>query len=198
MNIADYGAVIISLSGGKDSQVCMDVIHSEAKRVHYSGELMAIHADTGGEWPQTSDHCRYLAAAYGIKLRIVQPGRLLPDMIEARCRRLQLEGRKGGWPSAACRYCTSDCKRNPIQKEIRHLFDNKQPNKVLMVTGERREESPRRAKYEELIPVTALRAGRREVLNWRPILDYPVGQVWSTITTSGSSVMSPTTTATND
>ena len=54
-----------------------------------------------------------------------------------------------------------------------------------MVTGERREESPRRAKYEELVEVPALCAGVRQVLNWRPILDYPLDKVWSTITASG-------------
>jgi len=144
-----------------------------------------VHADTGAEWPQSLPHCQMLCRHYGIELRVAIPHRLLPDHIEARCRKLQADGRKGGWPSSACRYCTSDCKRNPIQKVIRSVFDTKNAHSILSITGERREESSRRAKLPETELNKMLTAGKRQVMNYRPILDMTLEQVWAHIQETG-------------
>ena len=185
ISLSNYNGIVISISGGKDSQTILDVVFNMVKRDNWGGRLLAVHADTGAEWPQSLPHCQMLCRHYGIELRVAIPHRLLPDHIEARCRKLQADGRKGGWPSSACRYCTSDCKRNPIQKVIRSVFDTKNAHSILSITGERREESSRRAKLPETELNKMLTAGKRQVMNYRPILDMTLEQVWAHIQETG-------------
>ena len=68
---------------------------------------------------------------------------------------------KPGWPSPKLRYCTAHCKVNPIDKVIRNEWSFKGSARILSVTGERREESPHRAKLPEIQPDKRLTAGRR-------------------------------------
>ena len=185
VELSDYNGIVISISGGKDSQTILDEMFYAVKRDNWGGRLLAVHADTGAEWPQSLPHCQMLCKHYGIELRVAIPHRALPEHIERRCRKLQADGRKGGWPSSACRYCTSDCKRNPIQKVIREVFDTKNTYSVLSVTGERREESSHRAKLSEIEPNKPLTAGKRSVMNYRPILDMTLEQVWTRIRETG-------------
>ena len=185
MHLTDYSAVAISISGGKDSQTILGVVADMAREQAYSGKLIAIHANTGGEWPQSLPHCQMLCKHYNIELVVATPFRALPEHIEARCRKLQAAGKKGGWPSSTCRYCTSDCKRNPIQKVLRGLYDSKAPGTILSITGERRQESSHRAKLAEIEPHKTLTAGNRKVTMWRPILDYTLDDVWSYIRETG-------------
>jgi 3'-phosphoadenosine 5'-phosphosulfate sulfotransferase (PAPS reductase)/FAD synthetase len=201
LDLGRFSAIIVSISGGKDSQVCLDLTYRLVRERNYGGRVLAIHADTGAEWKQSWPHCEMLCKAYGFELFKAMPNHPLPNKIEARCRKLQVEGRKGGWPSAACRYCTSDCKRGPIAKTVRNLFTKDSvvmiPGKgprtlsfgdtfeVLMITGERRQESSHRAKLPEFSEDKELTIVQRKVLQWRPILDYKLEDVWQTIKTSG-------------
>lgn len=183
--LGNYSGIAISISGGKDSQTILGVMASQAKEQNYGGKLIAIHADTGAEWPQSLPHCRMLCEHYGIPLYVATPFRSLPDHIEKRCRDLAAHGRKGGWPSPACRYCTSDCKRNPIQKVIRREFPGELGSLVLSVTGERREESSHRAKLDATDVNKNLTTKARRVTNHRPILDMKLPEVWEFISRTG-------------
>lgn len=185
MNLTNYSGIAVSISGGKDSQTIIGVMADLAKAQNYGGKIIAIHADTGAEWPQSLPHCRMLCDHYGIPLYVATPFRPLPDHIEKRCRELAAQGRKGGWPSPACRYCTSDCKRNPIQKVIRAEFPGELGTNILSVTGERREESSHRAKLSEADENKTLTTAKRRVLNYRPILDMKLPEVWSFIGNTG-------------
>lgn len=211
MNMGDYSAVVISISGGKDSQTIMGVVMRLVREQSYGGQVIAVHADTGAEWPQSLPHCRMLCEHYGIELRVALPFRPLPAHIERRCRMLAEQGRAGGWPdmanryctahckvnaiekviragwpSAQCRYCTSDCKRGPIQKVVRQAWPAGAAGAaVLSVTGERRQESPHRAKLPDMDRNKPLTAGGRTVTNWRPILDYRLEDVWAHIAATG-------------
>ncbi len=118
MNLHDYSAIVISISGGKDSQTILDYVMSEVRRQQYSGDVIAVLADTGAEWPQSLPHCQMLCDHYRIELRVALPHRALPDHIERRCA-MMAEKNKNGWPSASLRDCTGACKRDPIQKVIR-------------------------------------------------------------------------------
>ena len=179
MRFTDYDAVVLSVSGGKDSQCMMPVVMAAVAR---QAPACVIYADTGAEDYATLGHVGYLCRAYRVPLHVAVPFRALPDHIEARCRKMQAAGRKGGWPSSASRYCTSDCKRSPIHVTIRRLFPE---GRILMCTGERRQESPHRAKLLELEPVKLLCTRKRTVDNWRPILKYKVEDVWAGIAGSG-------------
>jgi 3'-phosphoadenosine 5'-phosphosulfate sulfotransferase (PAPS reductase)/FAD synthetase len=185
MNLTNYSGISVSISGGKDSQTILGLIADAVKEQNYGGRLIAIHADTGAEWAESLPHCRMLCEHYRIPLFVAVPFRALPDHIEKRCRELAIQGRKGGWPSSACRYCTSDCKRSPIQKVIRAEFPGLLGKSVLSVTGERREESSKRAKLPEFDSNKTLTTRTRLVTNWRPILDYKLPDVWRHIAGTG-------------
>lgn len=183
MNLNAHQGLVISISGGKDSQTIMGVVLGMAKTQNYSGKIIAVHADTGAEWPQSLPHCRLLCDHYQIPLEVAVPFRALPDHIERRARMIGHE--KPFWPSSACRYCTSDCKRSPIQKVIRKVFPSSNKDSILSITGERREESSHRAKLSEIEENKMLTTGGRTVLNYRPILDYKIEQVWKHISDTG-------------
>ena len=187
MTLGDYSAVVISISGGKDSQTIMGVIMAAVRAQSYGGHVLAVHADTGAEWPQSLPHCRMLCEHYGIPLRLAVPHRALPDHIERRCWMMAKQQPRGkpGWPSPAQRYCTSDCKRSPIEVVMRAEFPSREHNHILAVTGERRQESPHRAKLAPMEPDTRLTAGVRAVTKFRPILDYTLDDVWSHIAATG-------------
>lgn len=185
MILGNYNSVVVSISGGKDSQTILGVVLDLARLQGYAGAISAVHADTGAEWPQSLPHCRMLCEHYGIRLVVARPKRALPAHIERRCRLLQEQGKAGGWPSPACRYCTSDCKRDPISVAVRAEHSATVTSRVLVVSGERREESPHRAKLPELESHKRLTAGARSVDWWRPILDYRLADVWAHIAATG-------------
>lgn len=189
MNLHDYSDILVSVSGGKDSQTILGVMMDAVKEQGYSGNVRAIHADTGAEWPQSLPHCEMLCKHYGVPLEVGIPYRALPAHIERRCAMMAVQKPRGkpGWPSSQQRYCTSDCKRAPIQKVTRRLCPGRGKIgwNVLTVTGERREESPGRAKLPMIEPDKDLTAGKRVVARYRPVLDYTLDQVWSHIARTG-------------
>ncbi|QJX80239.1 phosphoadenosine phosphosulfate reductase domain-containing protein [Priestia megaterium] len=77
------------------------------------------------------------------------------------------------------RWCSSVVKIDPFRRAL-----NNNPHyvgkKILVVTGERREESPKRAKYEE-VEYHTCHSGRKFVHSWRPVIDWKEDKVWSII-----------------
>ncbi len=225
IDLCKYSDVLISISGGKDSQTILGVVMRMVKDQEYAGTVRAVHADTGAEWPQSLPHCKMLCEHYSIPLDVAVPYRALPAHIERRCKMLSesadpkpgwpnmqnryctshcktnaidkivraqhpakpTKGSKPGWPSASCRYCTSDCKRAPIEKVVRANWGAKRGSgaNILSVTGERRQESPHRAKLPMIEESKRLTAGARIVTNYRPILDYTLDMVWGHIADTG-------------
>lgn len=168
MEIEHFDEIIVSVSGGKDSQTALGLVCALAAGKGILNRVVAVHADTGAEWPQTEPHCRLLAGHYGIPLFVVRPARPLPESIR----------RRGRWPSAARRYCTSDHKRDPIARFVRMRRPAGEPARILIVVGHRAEESPFRARLPEAEPDRRLTAGCREVWIWRPILKWSAEDVW--------------------
>jgi 3'-phosphoadenosine 5'-phosphosulfate sulfotransferase (PAPS reductase)/FAD synthetase len=78
VNLGHCNSVVISISGGKDSQTIMGVVIALARSQGYAGAISAVHADTGAEWPQSLPHCRMLCEHYGIPLAVAVPHRALP------------------------------------------------------------------------------------------------------------------------
>lgn len=187
MTLLDFDVIAINISGGKDSQTIMGVIMGQVRAHNYPGRVIAVHADTGAEWPQSLPHCELLCKHYGIELQVAVPFRNLPDHIERRCKMMAIQEPRGkpGWPSPAQRYCTSDCKRGPIQKVIRNAYPAADGKNILCVTGERRQESSHRAKLPEWEADKMLTAGTRKVMRYRPILDYSLDDVWKHISDTG-------------
>lgn len=170
IDLTNYDKIIISISGGKDSQAMTEIISAEAGVVGVSNRLILTYADTGAEWPESLEQCEIIAEKYNIPLLINNSHRALPEHI----------ARRGMWPSATCRYCTSDCKRDAVHKAVRKYQGN-----VLVVTGERREESRHRSMLEESGTLGRLTTKTRNVSFYRPMLGFTEEDIWRTIRASG-------------
>src|SRR5262249_23468515 len=97
---------------------------------------------------------------------------------------------RGMFPSPAARYCTSDMKRNQVQKLFTRLADASRsrggfPVRILNCLGLRAEESPARAKRLPFLTDERASNSRHTVDCWLPIHDWTVQQVWERIKASG-------------
>lgn len=200
-NSIDYlmlnGAVLaINISGGKDSQAMAIALLKEYKHRGWAGQIVAIHANLGrADWEETLPFSRLIAAQSGITLEVVAAEGDLVDRMEQRLIKLDGTG-KPFWPSPAARYCTSDLKRSPINKALRRY------PLIISAAGIRAEESADRAKLqplsirknitssllqdlplEEAIQVhfdfSQQGEDRRLALDWFPIFDWKVEEVWN-------------------
>jgi 3'-phosphoadenosine 5'-phosphosulfate sulfotransferase (PAPS reductase)/FAD synthetase len=142
-DLASFDLIVVSTSGGKDSQVALDVAVEQARRVGVLERLVAVHADLGAdEWPGTTDLVRAQAAHYGVPLvvcsRIGQvkidtggtlyaKGEAFGDLHDYVRRRKAAHVRgaqasKPAWYSPAVRFCTSEFKRGPIRAATQVLI----------------------------------------------------------------------------
>ena len=167
--------VALSTSGGKDSQA-MTVLLS---RIVPRDQLVAVHAPLAGvEWPGTIEHIRAtLPSGVPLILAPVSSGKTLLDRVEER----------GMWPSNKARWCTSDHKRSPIERELRR-FLKAHPRfggRIVSAMGMRAEESAARARK----PAWGLnernsRAGRTW-FDWLPLRDLTEHEVFDVIRDAG-------------
>lgn len=167
------GAIFyISHSGGKDSQA----MYALLRRLIPFNQVVVVHADLGEvEWEGVQDHIR---ANIDHELNVVRANKTLLEMVEKR----------GMWPSAAYRQCTSDLKRGPIFKFIRNDLKARGATIAVNCMGLRAQESSARAKkvpfsYNKQESVN----GRvvRHVYNWLPIFNYSTDEVFQTIDDAG-------------
>lgn len=172
--------LLLNLSGGKDGLVMARLLSRLHRQNNWQCRMVAIHADLGKmEWHESGEECEALAAELGMEYVVVRhPKYDLLDGIEAR---MEKRPDSPPFPSAAARYCTSDWKRSQISKWIR----NNIPNGAACVSamGLRAQESRARAKK----PVWDVRSDansqrkNRTVLDWNPILQFSLEDVWETI-----------------
>lgn len=165
----DRGALfVVNHSGGKDSQAMLILLRRAIPRE----QLLVVHADLAGEeWDGTEDHVR--ATSLGLPVLTVRAGKTFEDMVR----------RRGMFPSAQNRQCTSDLKRDPIAKAVRaHLKANPQfGGRVVSCMGLRAQESASRAKAKAWkINNRESKAGRAW-FDWLPIHDMTEAQVFATI-----------------
>lgn len=190
-------ALIVSISGGKDSQALLNALVAARAAHRWPGPVLAIHAHLGrAEWPQTLGHCQAICDAVGVQLVVTErsTGGDLVDRWRERMVTLAGTG-KPFWSSAKQRYCTSDMKRGPINVYLRQF------KLVISAEGVRADESPARAKK----PVAAIRQEitasglcdhtmanalayqsfkQRLALTWYPLHDWTEADVWDACGTS--------------
>lgn len=182
--LRDRGALfVINHSGGKDSQA-MTIQLRELIPVN---QILIIHADLpGADWPKTWEHVKNTCT--GLQVIKCQAVKTFMDMINHRKM----------WPSPANRQCTSDLKRGPIEKVIRHYIKNNNlSGLVVNCMGIRAEESVMRGKglnkadYKTTgIPTTLVYDNRnskagREVYQWYPIFKLTTVEVFELIKKAG-------------
>jgi 3'-phosphoadenosine 5'-phosphosulfate sulfotransferase (PAPS reductase)/FAD synthetase len=170
-------SLVISISGGKDSDAMCELLPLLHKSHGWTGKLALVHADLkGSEWAMTSDYVQRRAAELGLPLHVVtrERGSLLEQMRQRHEKRPDAPP----FPSAAARYCTADHKRTPIDAFLRQF----QPSgTVICAIGIRAEESPARSRK----PISRLRESiltrDRTAYDWHPLFNFTAEDVWRTL-----------------
>jgi 3'-phosphoadenosine 5'-phosphosulfate sulfotransferase (PAPS reductase)/FAD synthetase len=211
IDINSYDKVIIAFSGGKDSMACF--LHILELGVPKEKIELWHHCIDGKEgsklmdWPCTEDYCRKIARAFGVKFylswkqggferEMLRNGsKTAPTMFEDENHVVHQvggvigkEGTRMKFPQVSAdlsvRWCSAYLKIDVCATAIRNQerFIGK---KVLLVTGERGEESKARSQYAIFEPDRAdNRDGKtkiRTIDHYRPIRDWKEGRVWRII-----------------
>lgn len=174
--LIERGALVaLNHSGGKDSQA-MTILLS---RLIPREQLLAVHAPLGEvEWPGTIEHIEdTLPSSVPLIFAPVASGKTLLERVEER----------GLWPSSSARWCTSDFKRSPIERELRrHLKAHPRfGGRIVSAMGMRAEESPSRAKLTPWRRSERNSKAGREWFDWLPIHALETGDVFRIIAEAG-------------
>lgn len=168
-DLIERGALfVVNHSGGKDSQA----MFVKVSKMVPAKQLIVIHAILPEvEWEGVTEHIE--ATIGSAPLIFAQAKKTFFEMVEHR----------GMFPSPSYRQCTSDLKRNPIEREIRRYLASHPEFNGLVVNcmGMRAEESTGRAKLQPLKLNAKNSIAGREWYDWLPIHDWLVAQVFSEI-----------------
>lgn len=159
-----YTSVIVNFSTGIDSTGALRWALQNFSRE----TIWLLYCDTGLEY-EINDNLAVKAAQHlGVKYVILRHPKGFIGILEER----------GRWPDSQNRWCTSYLKKDITEKWIRanrHLLGER----CLFITGERRDESSRRAKLPEIqFHNTTLKTTRKGIFtcHWlRPVLNYEKG-----------------------
>ena len=176
--LIERGALVaLSTSGGKDSQA-MAVLLS---RIVPRDQLLAVHAPLGEvEWPGTIEHIEAtLPVGVPLIYAPVASGKTLLERVEER----------GMWPSNSIRWCTSDFKTGPIERELRRYLKAhpRFGGRLVNAMGMRSGESPARARKRPWRKNDRMSVAGREVYDWLPIFDLSTNDVFRVIRDAGQS-----------
>ncbi|WP_048796169.1 MULTISPECIES: phosphoadenosine phosphosulfate reductase family protein [Serratia] len=170
IQLIEAGAIFyVSHSGGKDSQAMYALMCQHIP----SDQIVVVHASLGDvEWPGVIDH---INATITHPLNVVQAGKTFLGMVE----------RRGMWPSAQHRQCTSDLKRGPIEKFIRRDMAKRGGGIAVNCMGLRAAESAARSRRTALKAKPGQTVKGRAVWDWLPIFNFSTVDVFQMIANSG-------------
>jgi DNA sulfur modification protein DndC len=170
--IQDGAIFFINDSGGKDSQA-MKIFLS---KIVPADQIVVIHADLPGvEWDGCESHARETAESLGLEFHTTRATKTFFQMVEHRKM----------FPSPDNRQCTSDLKRDPIEKFIRMIMSARGKTIAVNCVGIRAEESSARSKQTPWKVDKRLSKAGRTVYSWLPIFDWGVSEVWAEIASVG-------------
>ena len=172
----DAGALVaLNHSGGKDSQAITLRLAATVPR----DQLVVVHASLGEvEWPGTIEHIRAtIPTGVPLLLAPVASSKTLLERIEER----------GQFPDPARRWCTSDFKRGPIERELRRYLKAhpRFGGRVINCMGMRADESASRARLITWTRNTRNSKAGRDWYDWLPIHGLTTDQVFAAIRTAG-------------
>jgi 3'-phosphoadenosine 5'-phosphosulfate sulfotransferase (PAPS reductase)/FAD synthetase len=210
-NLNSYDYVVVAFSGGKDSLACF--LHLIDLGVDRS-RIELWHHDVDGregsqlmDWPVTRSYCRSVADAFGVPIYFSwKVGGFEGEMLRENCltapirfetpegETKQVGGLRGKastrrmFPQVSAdlsvRWCSAYLKIDVCTAAINNQdrFRNK---RTLVITGERAEESPGRARYSEFEPHKADNRDGKKVVRWvdqwRPVHQWSEQEVWDLI-----------------
>ncbi|MDE0877364.1 MAG: phosphoadenosine phosphosulfate reductase family protein [Sphingomonas bacterium] len=206
-DLGAYRRFVVAFSGGKDSLAALLHLLSlgvPAHAIELHHHDVDGHGPTFMDWPCTPAYVRAIADHFEIALYVSwREGGFARELArdDAPTAPILFEtptgiGRAGGngpagtrglFPQTSSdlrvRWCSPALKIDVLAAAIRN-----QPrfldSRTLVITGERAEESPSRARYAAFEPHrTSTRA--RAVDHWRPVHDWSERTVWDTIAASG-------------
>lgn len=206
-DLGAYRRFVVAFSGGKDSLAAL--LHLVAAGVP-AHAIELHHHDVDGhgptlmDWPCTPGYVRAIADHFGVALYISwREGGFARELARANAPTAPVlfetptgiartggsgaAGTRGLFPQTSpdlkVRWCSPALKIDVLAAAIRNqprFFDGR----TLVITGERAEESPSRARYAPFEPHrTNTRA--RLVDHWRPVHDWTERMVWEAIADSG-------------
>lgn len=207
-DLTSYAHIVVAFSGGKDSLACL--LHLLDQGVPRQKIELWHHRIDGSEgstlmdWPITEDYCSAVAAYLGIPIFFSwREGGFEREMLREQSPTAPVHfeapdglhtvggigplGTRRKFPQVsgnlAVRWCSAYLKIDPAAAAIRNdpRFAGK---RTLVVTGERAEESPGRAKYATFEPHKADRRSgkaKRHVDHWRPVHAWAEKDVWAII-----------------
>ena len=203
-----YDHVIVAFSGGKDSVACvlklLDMgIKPELWHHDVDGGPDDPEPDLRWDWPVTRSYCQTFAAAFDLPIYFSwRVGGITGELLKEndRTKPVRYErpdgtvGQGGGLTGAIStrrrfpqlgaslltRWCSGVAKIDVFSVAMagQERFRGK---RVLVVTGERGEESANRASYNDFEPHRNHQPGpraQRHVDHWRPILRWDEARVW--------------------
>lgn len=172
-NLIDTGALfVINHSGGKDSQA----MTIELSNVVPRAQLLVVHADLP-EVDWEGIHAHIEATIEGLPLIVCRSVKTFFQMVDHR----------GMFPSPTLRQCTSDLKRNPIEREIRRYLARHPEfhGRVVSCMGIRAQESGPRALATVWKRNAKNSKAGRDWFDWLPIHAMLETEVFATIARAG-------------
>jgi len=209
-DLHSYDKYIVSFSGGKDSVSLLLYLLDNGipkSKIELWHQCIDQEGETFFDWEITPDYCRKFAEAFGVKIYFQWKGggfkrELLrentftaPNYFEQEDGTIRKVGGTTGKkstrrkfpqqsPDLSVRWCSSYLKIDVCSAAIRNQ-ERFRGIRTLVLSGERGEESPQRAKYPIFEPDRAdLRNGKvfqRHVDRLRPLRDKTESEVWALI-----------------
>lgn len=203
--LSDYDHIIISESGGKDSMACLFYLLNlgvPSEKIELWHQCVdgrgADHVDLM-DWPVTESYIEAVGQHFGIQTvyqwrqggiynELMRKDSLTGDVYytteQGEIIHLPTKNGKQStrlkWPAMSAdlrvRWCSPYVKIDVFRRVLNNHLKYKD-KKVLVVTGERREESPNRAKYAEA-EIHPCNSKSRLVHAWRPVIDWSEQQIW--------------------
>lgn len=207
-DLSQYEEIIVFFSGGKDSVAC--VLHLlelgvAPERIEIHHHLVDGKDEVFMDWPVTESYCEAFAQAFGMRFVTTwREGGFKREMLRQDCPTapVHIPGPNGGtipvggkgpngtrqkFPQVSAdmsvRWCSSYLKSDAGRAYLTNTPRFQDGRKRLIVTGERAEESPGRAKYTEFgAHPQDNRLGKktqRYLDHWRAVHKWTEAEVWA-------------------
>ncbi len=171
---------VINDSGGKDSQ-CMKALL--LRHIPHS-QVLVVHAELPEvDWDGLREHIE-LNTPSTVEIRYTRAVKTFFEMVE---RRYEKDPSRPCFPSPQIRQCTSDLKRGPIDRAVRHWLKEHPTHskRIVHCIGIRAEESVQRSKAVTWKQNKRESKAGRTVFEWLPIHDFSEREVRATVAEDG-------------